>query len=858
MKTKRKIDFISVLLVFVFMFCCVKTDEYRVTEITASDNSLNASGYIETDGFEIWSAPSTAKIIKEETDYDGKGEFELNYTCVKNEYESYQLGITAKTAVSSYYLTAVDLTDGNGNKISKENFTVYNELFYYFDGNSVDASPNYYADSMLKSFPDALIPIKESSEAGECGIEENNNAALWITVYIPKTTVAGVYSGSFSMTVSGQRFSLPVSVTVYDYTLTDENHAVSTFTQRNYKIGVGEMDTSVEMIEKYYESALDYRISPRTLPQEATDSVDEFIELVKKYYSRYSNFALGTSGNITLGINYDYVLSQILGLAENSTAEINLLSKAIFYAMDEPNMANEQTKYNSVFLVRKIISVLNDAADIIENDSTSKYSAFKSIAGWKDIILNIPDVVPFGSYEYVQSCINTSDELLQEYVKNITWCPCWDIYDDSTREAYLALAEEADADLWWYSCTGPAAPYGTYHIGDSNLLSARSISWMQKKYNIEGNLYWDIVGYSYDTPEKFTDIYSDPHVATSSLVAGDGNLFYPGAKYGIYGPLPSVRIMSIRDGLEEYEMLYDLENKNLDIIGKNGYTAEIDEVMSVYYSELYYSGNKLFADGEGYLDFDDLRLSLIKSVTDDSSEFMIHSITTTGSSSVIKFSIKQGCSVAVNGNSATSLGNGVYQYTLNLKEYTNISVVVKEGASIIYQNNFFIDGITTVLSAFETLPSTGIELDSATGGEYRLNTDSAYSYSGNSLAFKLVTKGLSLANRSWTPKLIVLSTAFDEAVDFGKVFTMSVSVYNAGSECDMRVYIGTSSESQQYAKVTLKSGMNKVSITVAQGTLYDKLSECDRLIFEFNNGGTADSPITYQCYLDNITVNYKQ
>ena len=37
-------------------------------------------------------------------------------------------------------------------------------------------------------------------------------------------------------------------------------------------------------------------------------------------------------------------------------------------------------------------------------------------------------------------------------------------------------------------------------------------------------------------------------------------MFYPGKPYGIYGPVDSIRLHMIRDGIEDYETLWYLES----------------------------------------------------------------------------------------------------------------------------------------------------------------------------------------------------------------------------------------------------------------------------------------------------------
>ena len=41
---------------------------------------------------------------------------------------------------------------------------------------------------------------------------------------------------------------------------------------------------------------------------------------------------------------------------------------------------------------------------------------------------------------------------------------------------------------------------------------------------------------------------------------GDGSLLYPGTEVNVDGPCGSVRLRTVRDGIEEFEMLTMLEN----------------------------------------------------------------------------------------------------------------------------------------------------------------------------------------------------------------------------------------------------------------------------------------------------------
>jgi hypothetical protein len=549
----------------------------------------------------IWSAPSTVKVKYDDINYSNKGPASISINAAKNEYESYQLFITAYKNISSYYLSTADLTDGKGNTISASNITVYNEKYINCNMESV-YSKGYY--------PDALIPIDYALNANELTISANRNAALWITFYIPEDTEAGTYTSTFCLSLENIVCLIPVTVNVYDYTLTNDINFKTAFTNRVLTIAAGELDSSYEMMKEYYDFCLDYRISLNYLPKKA-DTTEDLVEAALEYFDKTACYKIS--------------VKDIKKLAEASTSEKNLLSKAYLLELDEPYMYYRDGNYpdklpTAVNILKDIHTQLNNIVNQIENDFSGKYTSFKQIDNWQSYITDISIIVP----DHLKQIYEDIDvPLIQEYLANInTFCPLWDTYDDTYRGNYLNIVEQYNPDLWWYSTLAPTSPYADYHIADTNLLSSRSISWMQKKYNIEGNLFWDIAGYTvegyYDNFEQMKltpiNVYEYPYrfKNASSIPAGDGNLLYPGAAYGHYGPLPSMRLMSIRDGLEEYEMLSDLENKYQVMADSGKYGSfNVKDLMENLYAPLYYEGNKLYSDGQGGLNFNELRSDLL-------------------------------------------------------------------------------------------------------------------------------------------------------------------------------------------------------------------------------------------------------
>ena len=76
---------------------------------------------------------------------------------------------------------------------------------------------------------------------------------------------------------------------------------------------------------------------------------------------------------------------------------------------------------------------------------------------------------------------------------------------------------------------------------------------------------------------------------------GDGFLFYPGKPYGIFGPVESIRLHAIRDGFEEYEYLYLLD----ELCKKAGmsFKEETKDIFSALYKDVTVIANaEVFAE----------------------------------------------------------------------------------------------------------------------------------------------------------------------------------------------------------------------------------------------------------------------
>lgn len=812
---------------------------------------------------EIWSAPSTVKVELDDTGYRWKGEAAINISAVRNEYESCQLFITPGADVDSFYLSASDLSDGKGNVLGKSNVTVYYQKYVSAHKEEVPYKNGWY--------PDPLIPIDNAERAGELFIIGGQNGALWITYYIPKNAAAGMYTGTFLLKINDKNYAIPATVKVYDYTLTDEVNFASNFSIRPMFMACGELDNSVEMREKYYEFFLEYRTTLRFLPVE-TDTSAERVEAAKKYFD--------------VATCYQVYPEDILSFAEASTPEKNLLSKAYLYFLGE-NYMHYSAGSTGIFdyfnpILIDLREELQSYVDTINSDTSGKYDSFKQIENWQDYILNILNIIP----DLFDRMIRNEDwdnPQVIEYLSLVNgYCAIWNTYDDRYRDKYLEILEENDANPWWYGCLAPKTPYGTYHIADTNLLSARTINWLARKYDIQGNVYWATVGYASEAgrdpklPENcvysvnvYENIYRlQSHNSWTDLPAGDGHITYPGAAYGVYGPLPSTRLMSIRDGMEEYEMLLDLENKYMEIAdeyaSEYGQDIDVDALMEDFYRYVYYSGAKLYADGKWGFDFTTLRNTLIESLctADDPCGFLMHSdILPMQNKAVVTLYSKSGYTVKANGSVLSPVhGSQVkYVYEMDLDNNNRLNVEAKhEQSGKTYYYKRFMSLPYEPLSGFENISDLSQSIEVSDTSSVEIDEVSGYSDTGKCLKFNVksvITGGVK--DYTFTPSLKISTELFERQVNFADMSTLNFYLFNPGNEYEIMVKLYSGSSGVGCGVFTINPGKNKIIVPIDEVN-FSKLNQIDAIALEFENKGTQNEPMQYSGYLDSVFAVMKQ
>lgn len=530
---------------------------------------------------EIWGAPATEKVLQDVHGiYDSfRTDAKVNVTAARGEYESQHIIITAKDKPLQYTLSIGEMKSTDGTVFPADHVDVFHEKYVHVIKNyDKTSTPTGY-------YPDALVPYENIVKAGENVVNANENQGLYFRFNVPLDQKAGTYTGNATLNIGGETRAIPLTLTVADLTVSEESHAKNNFFSRGL-FHKGELESTQRMFNLYTEALFEYRLSPCTIVMESyhtDEEIESYVDMSYNYMQnpKCTNLAIPYGTKRVQGytcIDADIFERYLKAFAKRSFEEdYNMFKKLVCYLgiIDEPQL-------NGTFEALKVVvgvyrDTLERVASEIENDA-SITSPIKA------------EVVD--AMRKVRNTITTHyNEEYAEYID--TWCPMYHMYDGELIHNY-----DAQEERWWYGCISPRAPYPTYHTEDT-LLSARAVSWMQAEYGIVGNLYWGYdlyANYNGTSYEEIEDYYGGD-AKRFDQVNGDGYLFYPGKKYGIDGPVGSLRLEAIRDGLEEYELLYSMMNKYEEINEKisavapeHAFTA--DKVVKSMTTQLY-SGTKV-------------------------------------------------------------------------------------------------------------------------------------------------------------------------------------------------------------------------------------------------------------------------
>jgi hypothetical protein len=447
----------------------------------------------------------------------------IDVAAARNEYESAQVAIEAPWRPVT--IKRVGFTDLNGpGGASIPASAIKWERVDYIE---TTVEPPYLTERGLGSYPDPLIPGREFT------VDKLSRVAVWITLKTPKECPSGVYRGRVTIVPDGLKpTTIPLNLKIWGFRLTDKTHlrtltwlgegAISAFydnqwtPQGNIKQG--------DAVRAYEDFLLEHRLGPggevATRVSKGKDGYDfgGIDTTLERLIGKGMNcFIMGTAPNLLREKKTEYTPEFIMDFTEKIKAYSDHLrrkgwaDKAYVYVYDEaprsawPEVKKIDKAIKSAFPEARIIQCLNEPEGV------------KDLTGFADV---------------------------------------FDVYVTQYHKAGVAALQKKGVEVWLAICCCPT-DHPNFFI-EYPLIDVRTTFWICWKYKVNGFEYWSPNAWGINCQKKGDKWPKVPWVANSfDRYNGDGYLIYPGEDGR---PYSSIRFEAFRDGLEDYEYLWTLND----------------------------------------------------------------------------------------------------------------------------------------------------------------------------------------------------------------------------------------------------------------------------------------------------------
>jgi len=484
-------------------------------------------------GFCVGTAHSTVKVLDDEP-FEGKLGGPADIALAKAEYESAQFVILAvDPGLKEVTCEVGEIVGPGGAKIARENIEV-------FRVGTVTATGSLPFRQGL--WPDPLYPANKTPV--KVGVPQS----MIVTVYAPRDQKAGRYRGVVHFTADGSGgVDVPLEVEVFDFALGRHMTLFNEIWADSVRPNAYYGDYTPELFEKFVRVTAQYRMPisvdlqtvQRKLRFKMTangeiecdfSDVDPYFEIMHKYGRERVNINFYCSWlpwkSFLAGAMWYYVpgrsqarlhvpddpldeYGRFLKKCHDHLVALGFKSDRLYYSGgDEPWAQKVRDEMRPGFeIARKRLPK-------IKRTSAAAHPGMKDL---RDII----DI----------------------------WCP-------QIREFNPKAYADDPRELWMYTCGWKFPPYPCYSLPVPGI-ATRITGWLCRKYGATAFLYWgtNVWVSGNEINVQRTKPFAEKHWVKDgwkpALGTGDGVMVYPTPD----GPIPSLRMMLIRDGTEDYEYL---------------------------------------------------------------------------------------------------------------------------------------------------------------------------------------------------------------------------------------------------------------------------------------------------------------
>ena len=355
-------------------------------------------------------------------------------------------------------------------------------------------------------------------------VKANQAQPVWLEIEVPSNTIAGDYKGKLTVTADGKPIELLVILHVWDFELPKERHV---------------------SVINWWRFPKKYPVEPYS--PEYWQFLGRWCRFVVRH--RQTDVQVGLNkiketGNKKQGYSYD--TSAVERFAEvafgNGIRQIHLGSvgsRKGDWESGTGKIKPVESRMRRLAAFEKVIRRRNWQRRFLVSIADEPYIHHEaSYAAMVDRVHKIA-----ASVRCIEAVESEYFGELDIYVPKLnhlaSWLPAVERMRSSGKE------------IWFYTCSQPLGRYPNRFL-DQSLLKTRILHWINYRYDLKGYLHWALDGFDSEEPFTAGGISRD-----GILPLGDCTITYPGRNM----LLGSLRFSAMRDGLEDFEYLWLLENE---------------------------------------------------------------------------------------------------------------------------------------------------------------------------------------------------------------------------------------------------------------------------------------------------------
>jgi hypothetical protein len=409
----------------------------------------------------------------------------------------------------------------------------------YFRAPEISDHIRYYperagSDGWRDWWPDPLIPVENGSIYN---MQANNTQPFWFDLHIPLDATPGMYHGHVIMECGPEKVYLPVHVKVWELQLPDKRHISALYDLRTGpgRSPFGEHLTDAKGWSRFLA---EYNTSPGMLEEAQPEFTYENgkVHMETKAFDEAVHFLIDEL-NINMLYTPGFFYSvhwysgarPVFGLQPFSTAYVKAWKDA--YSMFIDHITQKGWRKNFILYL---------------SDEPRIPLAFDAIARVADMAREVAPDVPI----YVSSW-----DYIEEIAGHIT---AWGIGAQGQFPAELIRERKRQGDRFIYTTDGQQC------LDTPFPATERLMPWFCFKYGAEAFEFWGSTWWTFD-PWKYgwhAFIREGGGEEVKNPIRypnGDGYVAYPGDEAGVCGPVPSIRLIAVREGVDDYEIFHALK-----------------------------------------------------------------------------------------------------------------------------------------------------------------------------------------------------------------------------------------------------------------------------------------------------------